>query len=35
MTIESELYDGESQKNTMRVSDVYDECVGCVRWTAS
>ena len=28
--IESELYDGESQKNKMRVSDVYDECVGCV-----
>ena len=37
MMRESEIYDGECQKNTVRVSDLYDESVdvyhdsvGCV-----
>ena len=31
MMCESEVYDGECQNNTLRVSDLYDESVGCVR----
>ena len=27
---ESEVYNGERQKNTVRMSDLYDESVGCV-----
>ena len=27
---ESKLYDGERQKNTVKVSDLYNESVGCV-----
>ena len=30
MMRESEDYDGKCEKNTVRVSDLYDESVGCV-----
>ena len=30
MMTESEVYDGECQKTTVGVSDLYNESIGCV-----